>query len=557
MTQPEKKLFTLWQAQKKTIENDLKACQAGIYDSKCLLRLEMAIKELNNQASGNNETALVQLTFLLAQLIEAIRKDRLALNLFLIDLIQRSFDTIENYILAITSKQIPVDQTQIEEELQKTIAHSSQYAIKKVGHEITIDKPEVILSKNALVADDPVTRIHQNATDETLHVEGSLEPHIPVNPEKLDNLFDIFHEMLSIRSELSLTHGLSDEKAGRVNALEKLDQLIQSANNYAMALQTQTIEPLFKQVIDIIKQRCGNNHKNIIFSVIGSEIKIDKRIVIDLGKALLELVDNAAFHGIEESETRQEMGKPREGHIRLEACYHASRLKIIIADDGRGILWEKLVKIAEQYGIIADKDAPDGKADETQSFESHASHHGKGGFATVKDIVQSLKGEIRIYAPPRLGTRVTMLLPLNQTMVEGLITTVKDQSYILPISDIVESIAVNAEDIHWVDERQSMIQLRDQWFPAIALSALLGEENFTQDSFKTGRKILIRIDPTIHQPEVMIIVDALESQRQVLVQSLEKNFQAVHGISGVAFLQEGQTALVVDIDSLLNPHKYS
>lgn len=69
-----------------------------------------------------------------------------------------------------------------------------------------------------------------------------------------------------------------------------------------------------------------------------------------------------------------------------------------------------------------------------------------------------------------------MLLPLNQTMVEGLVTTVKDQSYILPISDIVESIAVNAEDIHWVDERQSMIQLRDQWFPAIALSALLGEE---------------------------------------------------------------------------------
>lgn len=102
-----------------------------------------------------------------------------------------------------------------------------------------------------------------------------------------------------------------------------------------------------------------------------------------------------------------------------------------------------------------------------------------------------------------------------------------------------------------------MIQLRDQWFPAIALSALLGEENFTQDSFKTGRKILIRIDPMIHQPEVMIIVDALESQRQVLVQSLEKNFQAVYGISGVAFLQEGQTALVVDIDSLLNPHKYS
>ncbi|MFT8737281.1 MAG: chemotaxis protein CheW, partial [Zymomonas mobilis] len=554
MTQPEKKLFTLWQGQKKTIENDLRACQAGVYDSKCLLRLEMAIKELNNQAAGDGEKPLVQLTFLLAQLIEAIRNDRLALNLFLIDLVQRSFDTIERYILAVASGQTPLDHIQLEEELKNATAHSSQYAIKTIGDEPTTDNQKITSHANsALIADDPLTRLQPNFTDDSLHVEGSLAPHIPVNPEKLDNLFDIFHEMLSVRSELSLS-SLSSENAGRVNALEKLDQLIQAANNYAMALQTQTVEPLFSQIISIIEQRFTDSGKFIAFSMIGSETKIDKRIVIQLGKALLELVDNAAFHGIEDAKERQEIGKAREGHIRLEARYHASRLKIVISDDGRGILWEKLIKIAEKYGIIADKDAS--AETEAQNFDSDYQHKEKSGFSTVKHIIQSLKGEIRIYAAPHSGTRVTLLLPLNQTMVEGLIVKVKEQRYILPISDIVESIAVHAEDIHWVDERQSMIQLRDQWFPAIALSALLGEETFTQDSFKEGRKILIRIDQAIHQPEVMIIVDALDSQRQVLVQSLEKNFQPVHGISGVAFLQEGKTALVVDVDSLLNPQKY-
>ncbi|MFT9100224.1 MAG: ATPase, partial [Zymomonas mobilis subsp. pomaceae] len=344
MTEFPKRHFLLWEKQREQIAHDLKACQAGIYDDKMLNRLEAVATHLGKEAADSGDEAFASLAQHLAQLLTYLQNDKLVLNLFLIDLIQRSFEAIEAYITALNSGLSLPDHAKLDTELQENLASSSEWALKKVGVDIATDAPSdsptisLPLIRPPSKATPDGQCINQSVAESSIYVEGSNLPHIPIDPDKLDGLFKIFNEMLSIRASLSEGNASNIESRNQDNDLDKLDDLIQSANNYTLSLQTQKIEGLFSQIIPIIEHRYAQKNKFITFSIIGGDTKIDKRIVISVGEALLELVDNAALHGIESAEDRQKVSKPENGRICLEAKCHASRLRIAITDDGRGII---------------------------------------------------------------------------------------------------------------------------------------------------------------------------------------------------------------------------
>ena len=51
-----------------------------------------------------------------------------------------------------------------------------------------------------------------------------------------------------------------------------------------------------------------------------------------------------------------------------------------------------------------------------------------------------------------------------------------------------------------------------------------------------------------------LVVDDLLEQQQVVIKSLEENFQPVEGISGATILGDGTVALILDVPGLT--HKY-
>jgi len=50
----------------------------------------------------------------------------------------------------------------------------------------------------------------------------------------------------------------------------------------------------------------------------------------------------------------------------------------------------------------------------------------------------------------------------------------------------------------------------------------------------------------------VIMVDAIEDQRQVVVKSLEANYRAVPGVSGATILGDGRVALILDVDGVMS-----
>ena len=62
------------------------------------------------------------------------------------------------------------------------------------------------------------------------------------------------------------------------------------------------------------------------------------------------------------------------------------------------------------------------------------------------------------------------------------------------------------------------------------------------------RSVLIVVDGD--QGQAALLVDTIQDQRQVVVKSLEGNYQAIDGIAGATILGNGRVALIVDVDRL-------
>jgi two-component system chemotaxis sensor kinase CheA len=50
-------------------------------------------------------------------------------------------------------------------------------------------------------------------------------------------------------------------------------------------------------------------------------------------------------------------------------------------------------------------------------------------------------------------------------------------------------------------------------------------------------------------------VDAIQGQRQVVIKSLELNYQQVEGIAAATILGDGRVALILDVDALIAMRK--
>jgi two-component system chemotaxis sensor kinase CheA len=49
-----------------------------------------------------------------------------------------------------------------------------------------------------------------------------------------------------------------------------------------------------------------------------------------------------------------------------------------------------------------------------------------------------------------------------------------------------------------------------------------------------------------------LLVDAIQGQRQVVIKSLEANYQRVEGIAAATILGDGRVALILDVDALID-----
>ena len=165
----------------------------------------------------------------------------------------------------------------------------------------------------------------------------------------------------------------------------------------------------------------------------------------------------------------------------------------------------------------------------------------------VKRSIQALGGRISISSVPGKGSTFTLSLPLTLAVLDGMVVTAAEQTLIMPLPTIVESLTPQAADLHHVGGVDPVIRFRDRFLPLIDVALTLG----FRDTPMTPTDGVAVVVETEGGQQAALLFEAIQGQRQVVIKSLETNYQPVEGVAAATILGDGRVALILDVDVLV------
>ncbi len=380
---------------------------------------------------------------------------------------------------------------------------------------------------------------------------------IRVSIDKVDSLINMVGELVITQAMLQqLSEGELDENA-LVSLNEGLAQLAHNTRDLQESVMQIRMLPIsfvfsrFPRLVRDISQKLG---KQVELKLFGESTELDKTVMEKISDPIVHLIRNSMDHGLETPGEREALGKDPVGSVTLNAFHQGGNIVIEIADDGRGLNSEKIRDKAIERGLIS--------AEETLSVDDINELIFRPGFSTANEVsdisgrgvgmdvvrrnIQELNGSVEVMSEEGQGSTFTIRLPLTLAILDGQLVTVDNHVYIIPLVNIIESIQINIEQVNHVAGDMAILRQRDEYIPILRLNRLF---NHSQDNKHLDKGLLVIVDSD--SGKVGLLVDDLLSQQQVVIKSLEANFQRVEGVSGATILGDGTVSLIVDISGLI------
>jgi two-component system chemotaxis sensor kinase CheA len=161
----------------------------------------------------------------------------------------------------------------------------------------------------------------------------------------------------------------------------------------------------------------------------------------------MHLIRNSMDHGIEPAATRAARGKRPTATIHLSARHSGASVLIGVSDDGGGIDAEAVRRRAIEKGLVAENVSLSEAETYALLFQAGFSTaktvtdvSGRGvGMDVVRQRVDSLRGSIEVVSKAGVGTSVTLRLPLTLAIIDGLLVSVGEAFFVLPLANTLSA----------------------------------------------------------------------------------------------------------------------
>lgn len=371
---------------------------------------------------------------------------------------------------------------------------------------------------------------------------------IKVNSIKLDRLIDLVGELVTFNARLSqLSSGIHSSTLSTLS--EQGERLILELRDTTMDMRMLPIGTIFSRFRRLVRDLSSETQKNIELITEGAETELDKTVIEKLNDPLVHLIRNSVDHGIERPNVRTENGKNPQGKVTLRAQHAGAFVLITIEDDGSGLDLEKIRKKAIDKGLIsANEELSESQTADLifmpgfSTADKVTSISGRGvGMDVVKRDIATLGGSVSISTKKGLGTKFTLKIPLTLAIIEGILVKVGDNSYVLPLSNVVECLKFQTSLPQ--SKFCATAKIRDDMVPFIDLRNFFG--------IKTDRPEQQQIVMVTDQDsKIGIVIDKVIGNYQTVIKPLGKLYSNVQGISGATILGDGSVALILDIYKL-------
>lgn len=415
---------------------------------------------------------------------------------------------------------------------------------------------EILIAEKKADAKD-VQKALKDQTDAKKNTPQSVR----VDIKKLDSLVNLVGELVINQSRIkNLADQVENTNLKRIlsSKCEETFRIINDLQGQIMTSRMVPIDTVFTQFHRTVRDLALKQGKSIRLVITGQETEIDKNVIEKINNPLKHLVRNGIDHGIETPEVRSAAGKSKEALLSLKAYHREGSFFIEISDDGKGLDRDAILTKAVERGLIFAHETPSNDHIYSMIFQPGFSTakvvtdvSGRGvGMDVVKRAINELRGKIEIKTEMGKGTTFIIRLPLTMAIIDGLLFTVGKRVYIIPLLSVEETYQPKIGELNSIEERGEFLSVRGAVCPLIRMHKIFEVEGAETDVTKG-----MILNVTIDHRRYSLLVDEILGQQQVVLKSLEDNFNKVKGLSGATILGDGSVATIIEPEEIVELYK--
>ncbi len=411
---------------------------------------------------------------------------------------------------------------------------------KRIG-EVLLDEGVISKEKinSALKEQQALRNVQQSAASSSVRVPS----------DRLDKLINLVGEL--VITQASLTQVAADiDHTDLDGPVEDIQRLTGELRDNVLNIRMMPIGATFSKFRRLVRDLSSELGKEIKLNTSGAETEMDKIILERLDDPLVHLIRNCIDHGIETAEVREKNGKTATGTIFLSAVHVGTNVMITIQDDGAGLNAENILEKAREKGLVSENDDLSEKeifklifAPGFSTAQTVTTVSGRGvGMDVVKRTIDMLRGTIDVDSRPGEGTIITLKLPLTLAIINGLLVTIGENFFVLPLMSVQECVEMDQQKEK--AKGRNILNVRGEIVPYIRLRDHFGINDKTADL-----EHMVIVD--VHSERIGFVVDHVIGGHQTVIKTLGPIFKNINDISGATILGDGTVALILDTNVLL------
>jgi two-component system chemotaxis sensor kinase CheA len=511
----------------QTIQSDLLTLERDAKNRPALDAVFRAAHTLKGMSATMGYADLARLAHRIEDLLDAVRQGQGAFSPELANLLLRSTDAFRDLLHAVQNDQATTWN------IDALLSEINGFRFAAPQHEETAPR-EV----------EP----HAAAPE-------ALQASMRVNVRHLNALMNLAAQLAFSHDRLLRLHERKDTPALE-EALHAHGRLISELQETVLRARLTPVGQVFNRFSRMVRDLARELGKEVAVTMAGTEIELDRTILDEIGEPLVHLLRNAVAHGIEPPEERKHFGKPAQGMLRLAARRERDAIIIEVADDGRGIDPDQVLRVALERGLVTHEQADALTLAQVLaltilpgfSMTADVSEvSGRGvGLDVVKTKIEAMRGTLAIHSQRGQGTTVTLRLPSSLAIITALLVSSAGQTFALPLTQIEHIMEIEAAKYDGAPARE--ILLGEEKVISLPLRDLLDLPRNGAGE-REARYLLVahRNDRAIG-----LLVDALRGKEEIVIKPLRGLLSALRGFAGATILGEGEVVFILDVPGLLD-----
>lgn len=280
------------------------------------------------------------------------------------------------------------------------------------------------------------------------------------------------------------------------------------------------------------------------FSVIGSHVELDKKVLETLKDPLLHLLRNAVYHGLETPQEREAAGKPPTGCVEVVVQQRGNEVRITVTDDGRGFnldaLRAKAGKISnDDQSLTVDEAVALAFRPGVSTAETINELAGRGiGLDVVRDEIEGIRGRINVDTHKGEGTAFTITAPTSLAITRALLIAVQAERYVIPLLSIEKILA--AHDVTLFNGKALINVDGDR----LALHSLASVLEMPAAETPISQQLVLVLN--IGAQRIAMLVDDVITEVELSVTPLGHPLKNVRNVLGAALLGNGEPIVMLN-----------